>query len=92
MKRSTTEAFEKLKQDVTKRKRWTTPGIDGIQNYWWIKLEPAQKPLTRAFTKTKEDNTNISTWWPTGITVLLLKVKNLEDEKNDRPITCLNTS
>ena len=31
------------------------PGIDGIQNYWWKTLEPAQEALTRAFTKIKED-------------------------------------
>ena len=49
------------------------------------------KALTRAFTKIKEDNSNILAWWPTGRTVLLPKIKNLEDEKNYRPITCLNT-
>ena len=84
--------FEKVKKEVAKRKVWTAPGIDVIKNYWWKKLEPAQKALTRAFTKIKEDNTNIPTWWPTGRTVLLPKTKNLEDEKNYCPITCLNTS
>ena len=84
--------FEKVKKEVTKRKGWTAPGIDGIQNYWWKKLEPAQKALTRAFTKIKEDNTDIPTWWPTGRTVLLPKTKSLEDEKDYCPITCLNTS
>ena len=34
----------------------------------------------------------IPIWWPTGRTVLLPKTKNLEDEKDYRPITCLNTS
>ena len=34
----------------------------------------------------------IPIWWPTGRTVLLPKTKNLEDEKNYRPITCLNSS
>ena len=43
--------FEKVKKEVTKRKGWTAPGIDGIQNYWWKKLQPAQKALTRAFNK-----------------------------------------
>ena len=77
---------------MAKRKGWTAPDIDGIQNYWWKKLELTQKALTRAFTKVKEDNTNIPTCWPTGRTVLLSKTKNLEDEKNYRSITCLNTS
>ena len=77
---------------MAKRKGWTAPGTHRIQNYLWKKLEPTPKALTRAFTKIKEDNTNIPTWWPTGRTVLLPKTKNLEDEKNYRPITCLNTS
>ena len=35
---------------------------------------------------------NIPTWWPAGRTVPLLKTKSLEDEKDNRPIMCLNTS
>ena len=35
--------FEKMKKEVAKRKGWTSQGIDDIQNYWWKKLEPAQK-------------------------------------------------
>ena len=31
-------------------------------------------------------------WWRSGRTVLLPKTKDLTDEKNYRPITCLNTS
>ena len=84
--------FEKVKKEVAKKKGWTAPVIENIQNYWWKKLEPAQKALTRAFTKIKEDNKNIPTWWPTGRTVLLPKTKSQEDEKDYRTITCLNTS
>ena len=39
--------FEKVKKEVAKRERWAAPGIDGIQNYWWKKLEPTQKVLTK---------------------------------------------
>ena len=35
--------FEKEKKEVAKRKGWATPGINGIQNYWWKNLEPTQK-------------------------------------------------
>ena len=87
-----TVTFDKVKKEVAKRKGWTAPGIDGIQNYWWKKFESAQKALTRSFTKLKEDNSMIPIWWPMGRTVLLPKTKNPEDEKNYRPITCLNTS
>ena len=52
---------------MAKRKGWKTPGIDEIQNYWWKKLEPAQKASRRAFT-------NTATCSLTGITVLLPKI------------------
>ena len=51
-----TVTFDNVKKEVAKRKGWTAPGIDGIQNYWWKKFESAQKALTRVFTKLKEDN------------------------------------
>ena len=87
-----TVIFDKVIKEVAKRKGWTAPGIDGIQNYWWKKFESAQKALTRAFTKLKENNSMIPIWWPTGTMVLLSKTRNLEDEKHYRPFTCLNTS
>ena len=33
--------------EIRKRKNWTAPGIDGIQNYWWKKLQAIQSALTR---------------------------------------------
>ena len=30
---------KKLYQTVRKRKNWSAPGIDGIQNFWWKKLK-----------------------------------------------------
>ena len=83
---------EKLRREVSKRKNWTAPGIDGIQNFWWKKFIPAQKALAKAFTMIYKDTMMIPEWWPSGRTVLLPKTKNLSDEKNYRPITCLNTS
>ena len=84
--------LEKVKNEAVKRKGWTAPGIDGIQNFWWKKLETAQSSLTRAYTKIYMDNSNIPSWWANGRTVLLPKTRMLDDEKNYRPITCLNTS
>ena len=40
----------------------------------------------------RQDTSRIPEWWPSGRTVLIPKTKNLSDEKNYRPITCLNTS
>ena len=52
-----------------------------------------KKALRRAFTNLYVDTAiMIPEWWPSGRTVLLPKTKNLSDEKNYRPITCLNTS
>ena len=39
----------KIVGEIRKRKNWTAPGIDGTQNYWWIRFQTAQKALTRAF-------------------------------------------
>ena len=84
---------ENLMREVAKRKNWTTaPGIDGIQNFWWKKFEPAQKALRRAFGEIYENTAMIPDWWPSGRTVMPPKTKDLSDEKNYRPITCLNTS
>ena len=40
----------------------------------------------------RDDNRLIPTWWPLGRTVLIPKSKDLSDEKNYHPSTCLNTS
>ena len=83
---------EKIKKETSKRKNWTAPGIDGIQNYWWKKFTMAQKALVRIYTNLHRDTSGIPEWWPSGRTVLLPKTRVLSDEKNYRPITCLNTS
>ena len=75
-----------------RRKNWTAPGIDGIQNYWWKRFQIAQKALTRAFERMKNDYDMIPVWWPTGRTVQIPKTKDLSNEQKYRPITCLNTS
>ena len=35
---------------VKKRKNWSVPGIDRIQNFWWKKLKGAWKSIIRCFT------------------------------------------
>ena len=83
---------EKLTKEINKRKSWTAPGIDVVQNFWWKKLAAVQKVLLSVFKRMISDNSMIPEWWPTGTTVLLAKTKDLSDEKNYRPLTCLNTS
>ena len=43
--------FEKVKKEVAKTKGWTATGIDGIHNYWWKKLEPVQKIISKGIHK-----------------------------------------
>ena len=85
-------SLETVRKEVAKRKGRTAPGIDGIQDFWWKKFEAAQEALTKVFMGVKKDNNLIPAWLPSGRTVLLLKTDDLSDEKNFRPITCLNTS
>ena len=76
---------------VKKRKNWSAPGIDGIQNFWWKKLKGAWKSIIRCFTRWREQPEVIPDWLTQGRTVLLPKTEDLSSERNYRPITCLNT-
>ena len=82
---------KKLYEMVKKRKNWTAPGIDGIQNFWWKKLTETWKAITDCFTKWMEWPEEIHTWLTQGQTVLLAKTEDVSNKKNYHPITCLNT-
>ena len=77
--------------EFKKRKNWTAPGVDGIQNFWWKRFRPAQNALQKAFEQIRDDNRLMPTWWLLGRAVLIPKSNNLSDEKNYHPITRLNT-
>ena len=47
---------EVLSSTVKKNKNWTSPWIDGIQNYWSEKFKSAQRALVDAYDKITEDN------------------------------------
>ena len=38
----------KLQHILKKRKNWSAPGIDGIQNFWWKKLTSTWRPPSNA--------------------------------------------
>ena len=59
---------EKLRKETSKRKNWTAPVLDGIQNFWWKKFIPAQKALAKIFTMLYEDT---KTWVTKRITAQL---------------------
>ena len=53
-----------LEKETKKRKNWTAPGLDDIQNFWWKRLKPARRQLKRAFEQVKDNNKLIPVWWP----------------------------
>ena len=71
---------ETLQKETRRKKNWTAPGIDGIQNFWWKRLKPASRELKREFEQVEYNNDLIPVWWPSGRTVLLPKTKDLTDE------------
>ena len=72
---------------IKKRKKWAVPGVDGIHMF-----RPAQKTLKKEFEQMRDINRLIPIWWLLGGTVPIPKSKDLSDEKNYHPITCLSTS
>ena len=77
---------------IKKRKNWSAPGIDGIQNFWWKKFKSVWRPLCMAMNRWINEPHTIPEWMALGRTVLLPKTEDLTKEKDYRPITCLNTS
>ena len=72
---------ENMKKEFAKRKNWTAPAIDGIQNFWWKNIEPGQKALRKAFTDLYMDTAMIPEWRPSGRAVLLSKTKKSQQRK-----------
>ena len=83
---------ENIGKVIKRRKNWTSPGIDGIQNFWWKKFSGTWKALERTMKSWNEDPEGIPEWVTLGRTVLLPKTEDLSFEEEYRPITCLNTS
>ena len=82
---------EILYSTVKKQKNWSAPGIYGIPNFYWKMLRGTLSALLRCFNLQVERLDEIPEWLTQGCTVLLPKTEELSNEKNYRPITCLNT-
>ena len=80
-----------LMKIIKKRKNWSAPGADGIQNYWWKTFNDTRHPLIKIFNVLIEDPRNMKEWFAIGMTILLPKAIPLDDVADYRPITCLNT-
>ena len=82
---------EHLKKEIMKRKNWSAPGIDGIQNFWWKKFPSIQENLTKIMRVWCERPEEIPKWLASGKTFLIPKTRRLDIPSEYRPITCLNT-
>ena len=78
---------KKLHQTVKKRKNWFTPGIDGVQNFWWKKFTGIWSAILRCFNQWLEQPDEIPDWLTQGRTFLLPKTEDLSNERNYCQIT-----
>ena len=51
----------KLQDILKKRKNWSAPGIDGIQNFWWKKLTSTWRPFANAINCSLDRSESIPT-------------------------------
>ena len=84
-------AEKKLHQTVKKLKNWSTPWIDGVQNFWWKKFRGTWSEILGCFNQWSEQSDEIPDWLTQGRTVLLRKTEDLSNEINYSPVTFLNT-
>ena len=54
---------DELIRQMKKRKNWTAPGIDGIQNFWWKKLSSTWPVLKNLFEDFKLNPENVPTYY-----------------------------
>ena len=51
---------------------WKSPGIDNIQNFWWLKFTNTHPYLTKSFNFIMKYPENCPEWFTTGRTTLVL--------------------
>ena len=78
-------------QIVKKHRNCSAPRIDRIQKFWWKKFRGTWSAILRCFNQWLEHPNEIPDWLTQVRTVLLQKTVDLSNERNYRPITCLNT-
>ena len=79
------------KKIVMKRKNWTGPGPDGVQNYWITKITVLWHMEIAAIRKLQKGVSAVPEWLGEGRTVLIPKSNDRTQVDKYRPITCLNT-
>ena len=68
---------KKLHQKVKKRKDWSAPRIDRVQNFWWKKFRGTWSAILRYFNQWLEQPDEVPDWVTQGRAVLLPKPEDL---------------
>ncbi|XP_044762004.1 uncharacterized protein LOC123319205 [Coccinella septempunctata] len=80
---------EDVKNTIKRMKNWTTPGIDGIHNFWWKSFSHTHQTLAQLIQEAIENPNKIPKYFTHGTTLMLPKKGDLTQPENYRPITCL---
>ena len=84
-------SVQKWKEVIIKKKNWSSPGIDGIQNYWIEKMTAVWHAEVNEINKYLNGKKEIPEWLGRGRTILIPKSNDLTKKEKYRPITCLIT-
>lgn len=83
---------EDLQAAISKTANWKAPGVDGIHNFWYKKLDKAHDKMAELFNEVVTSPTKMPRFMTCGITYLLPKTTPpTPDPAMYRPITCLPT-
>ena len=84
-------SVQRWRKIIIKKKNWSSPGIDGIQNYWIKKMTALWEAEVNEINKYLKNEKEIPDWLGRGRTVLIPKSNDLTKTDKYRPITCLIT-
>ncbi|XP_044762032.1 uncharacterized protein LOC123319228 [Coccinella septempunctata] len=80
---------EDIKATVKRLRNWSSPGIDGVHNYWWKHLTSTHAALARLLQCALRNPSSVPEYFTQGITYMVPKKGDLSQPNNYRPITCL---
>ena len=83
--------MQKWKEVITKKKNWSRPGIDGIQNYLIEKMIAVWEAEVSKINKYILGKKEIPKWLGRGRTILITKYNDLTKKDKYKLITCLIT-
>ena len=80
---------EKVKKQLRKTKKWTSPGPGGLQGYWIKTFASCHDRISEQLQRCVDEG-ETPEWMTAGRTTLIIKDKSKgNDVTNFRPITCL---